>query len=62
MNRREFTGALGIAAFALGTTRAAGVRAVEPTPQFAITMDDFSWRYLAEDGIYEIAKMDKLGL
>ncbi|HJP94732.1 MAG TPA: polysaccharide deacetylase family protein [Pyrinomonadaceae bacterium] len=42
MNRRDFTKSLGLSVTALGT---GGVPAIarKPTPQFAITMDDFTW-------------------
>ena len=43
MNRREFTKTLGVAAFAIGLNQK-GFAAGSERPQFAITMDDFSWR------------------
>jgi peptidoglycan-N-acetylglucosamine deacetylase len=42
MNRREFTKTLGAAAVAIGLNRR-GLTRGTPAPQFAITMDDFSW-------------------
>lgn len=42
MNRREFTKTLGAAAVAIGLN-GRGLTKGTPAPQFAITMDDFSW-------------------
>lgn len=45
MNRREFTKTLGGAAVVIGLNRR-GFASAASAPQFAITMDDFSWRDL----------------
>jgi peptidoglycan/xylan/chitin deacetylase (PgdA/CDA1 family) len=43
MNRREFTKTIGVGAVAMGLGQI-GRSSVDNPPQFAITMDDFSWR------------------